>query len=337
MTLMFAGGGDFDLGWRGDGHNDGTAAGPQLVACLQDCDLGMDSSCVGTGPTGAGTINGEGLGPPQPARVAGLPFCLVADYVGDIRVRELDLQSGKVDMKVGLEMSAFLTTDFDHPCPTCTGQSLGTTGTCVGGPGDGAPCTTDGLNEDLGNTSNDCPPFAADRRGKVTVVLDPLTSGNATLQATLPCQGGLCACAGQTSVNGCVDGSSCETANCPSAGVVSGALAGIDQACCESDTGVVGCFSGAISRAGSAMPPEPQWPEPSYPKVATDVTLAATICVPAANRGEIDTPAGLPGPAAVMLPVGLLVESKPGPPPPPPTTTTTTAVPTTSTTSTTSS
>jgi hypothetical protein len=335
MTLMLAGGGDFDLGWRGDGHNDASAAGPVMIACLQGCDLDTDPICVGTGPTGEGTINGEGLGPPQPARVGGFPFCLASEFVGEIAVRKLDLQTGAVDMRVHLETSAFLTNDLDQPCPTCTGESLGATGACVGGPGDGNACTTDGLNGDLGNTSNDCPPFAVDRRGKVTVVLDPLTSGNATLHATLPCQGGLCACAGQVSVNGCVEGSSCEAANCPSAGVASGALAGIDQGCCESDTGVVGCFPGDVVRSGSAVPLAPPWPEPSYPKGATDVTLAASICVPATNRGEVDIPAGLPGPAAVILPVELLVESKPGPPAPPPTTTTTTVVPTTSTTTTT--
>jgi hypothetical protein len=334
MRVDLAGGGDFDLGWNGAAHNQGTVAGPTLFVCLHGCDIGADATCSGRGPVGEESINGESLGPPQPVLIAGAPFCLASQLTEEIVLRTLDLQTGAIDMRIAMSFRFFSTSDEAHPCPTCSGGTVGAPGVCAGGPSDGAACTTEGVDTTFGNTSSDCPPSPVGNAGTVTIAFDPLTSGTAELEGQIACDGGLCACPGQIRVNQCVAESPCVPDNCPSDGVGAGTLPGMDQACCrvsatETEADVSACFPSGISRTGQGASPQPQWPDPGYPKVAVDVTLASSFCVPSPDPLGASQLIGLPGPGAMVLPAVLHVGSESGPPP---TSTTTTTTSTTTTT-----
>jgi hypothetical protein len=68
----------------------------------------------------------------------------------------------------------------------------------------------------------------------------------------------------------------------------------LDPAACPS--------SDDVRRDGTAVAPAPAWPGPEYPKSASGAVLAGTACAPA-TATAIDVALGLPGPAAVLLPV----------------------------------
>jgi len=78
--------------------------------------------------------------------------------------------------------------------------------------------------------------------------------------------------------------------------------------CCSSDT-TTPCFptaedfgvAGKIERNGVALSVSPAWPDASYPKSGSG-TLVSVFCVPATTFGIVNTVAGLPGPAAMILP-----------------------------------
>jgi hypothetical protein len=83
---------------------------------------------------------------------------------------------------------------------------------------------------------------------------------------------------------------------------------GIDQACCQTGTTasgdpiINGCFGEDrpgtdedfdIVRNGTPGIPQPAWPDPAYPKVAMDGTVASAFCIPPTNALVINVPIGL--------------------------------------------
>jgi hypothetical protein len=301
-------GADLDTGWVGIGHDQEVVIDAQAFACLDGCNTTTDPECTGTGPTGHGSLNDRLFGPPLPLLAADVATCVVNEWLatGDqpaLEIRNLDLRTGEAEMAIALRPIVFLTGNKQRPCPTCTGRSVGETGVCIGGRRAGLRCTTQGRTVRLGNTSSDCLPPAADNAGELVVVLDPVTTGTSTRPATIPCAGGLCPCPGQDKVNNCRGGvGACRSsASCPDP----------TQPCCQTGDGLNGCFVGDVVRTGTAATAQPLWPDPTYPKLAEGTKLAATFCIPATNSSNINTPVGLPGPGAAILPGNVCVDFLP--------------------------
>jgi hypothetical protein len=221
------------------------------------------------------------FGPPLPLVAADVATCVINRFLGDIEIRSLNLHTGEMDLAVITRSQIFATGNKQRPCPTCSGKGLGEVGVCKGfGPDVGKKCIVEGLT-DFGNTSSSCSPFSADDAGTVTIALDPVTTGEARLNATIACPGGKCPCPGGGSstpvkVSECLPNSPClhptqcsgtgffcaldgdcpagETclfnpaSKCPSDDVASGVNSGIDQACCQTGTTgagrpiINGCF-----------------------------------------------------------------------------------------------
>jgi hypothetical protein len=80
---------------------------------------------------------------------------------------------------------------------------------------------------------------------------------------------------------------------------------GLSQTCCSGNTARP-CFptlnGGQIVRTGSATPPTPAFPDPTYPK-SGNVTLVATFCEASSGSSAVDVVTGLPGPGAIVLPM----------------------------------
>jgi hypothetical protein len=323
LTMTVVEGADLDAGWTGLGHNSGVVMGASVYACLQDCDKDSNPVCTGNGPTGPGSLNGKTYGPPLPLVAGNVATCVINEFTEPITIRELNLETGEVEMRVKLNSIVYLTGDKQHPCPTCSGKSVGDAGTCRGGPKTGNSCTTEGTTANFGNTSSSCTPSAADNQGTLAIELDPITSGTTPpLIADMPCSGGLCPCPGggnTLKMNECDNPASCseevclttcdknDPTNCGSDDVRNGIQPGIDQQCCKKGSDTIPCFKDDISRTGEAVPGEPVWPDLTYPKSAVG-KVAAVFCIPATNSNTINTATGLGGPGAFILPGRATVE-----------------------------
>ena len=316
LTMRIVDGSDLDAGWTGVGHNSGVVIGAAIYGCLQGCDTGTNPLCTGTGPTGPGSLNGKTLDPPLPLLAADVATCVVNEFTEDVTIRELNLQTGEVEMRVKLNSIVHLTGDKNNPCPTCSGETVGAVGKCRGlTPGLGNSCTTEGTTRRFGNTSSDCPPFVADNAGELEVELDPISSGTVTREADIPCSGGLCLCTGggnPPSMNECDDPFSCSEQVCIDNGgsedVRKGIQPGVDQQCCKKARETIPCFTSVISRTGEAVAGEPAWPDPTYPKTAEGGKVAGVFCIPPTNSSVINQPTGLGGPGAFVLSGSARVE-----------------------------
>jgi len=316
LTTTIVDGADLDAGWTGVGHNSGVVIGAAIYGCLQGCDTSTNPVCTGTGPTGPGSLNGKTYGPPLPLLAADVATCVVNEFTEDITIRELNLQTGEVEMRLKLNSIVHLTGDKNNPCPTCSGETVGAVGKCRGlTPKLGQRCTTEGTTRRFGNTSSDCPPFVADNAGELEVELDPISSGTVAREADIPCSGGLCLCSGggnPPSMNECDDPFSCSEQVCIDNGgsedVRKGIQPGVDQQCCKKARETIPCFTNVISRTGEAVPGEPAWPDPTYPKTATGGKVAGVFCIPPTNSNTINQPTGLGGPGAFLLPGSARVE-----------------------------
>jgi hypothetical protein len=333
IQLTVANGGtDLDNGRSGPSQNFPTQANSKLQLCLQGCNATDNPNCTTTLPVGAGTFNKGTFGPPLPLFTAGIPVCVQNRYVPTQPAGTANLQTGEINGTIMLNSDVFLT-DETNVCPRCE------TGSCNSGPNIGKPCSVDGFvtvveaatTNKLFQLSKDCPPPTDLKAGTLIINL-PLTSGTSTLtplpggSAATPCvkqpgeptglpplpdicpAGGTCtatctgnACATQgvdyvTGLPACID-----------------AKGGISQFCCSNKTDNP-CFPtgpgsiGVLSRTGRALPPQPPWPDPTYPKTTDCSPGSCTVqvgayCEAATGTGSVDGLAGLPGPGAITLPV----------------------------------
>jgi hypothetical protein len=323
---------DLDIGRSGPLHNFPTSGGTRMQLCLVGCDATNEPRCATTLPVGTDTLNGSTFGPPQPLLAAGIPLCVQNRFTASQPVGSANLQSGEIEQTILLESDVFLT-DETNVCPRCE------RGICNSGPAAGRRCRVDGevtvaeavTSSKVFKLSKDCPPPSDLKAGTLAVEV-PLTTGTSILS---PLPGGSAAtpCVRQPSEpvgllplpDICPAGGTC-TATCTGAACATqgfdfvtaqpacvDAKGGLSQLCCSSKTDNP-CFPtgpgslGALSRAGRPMPPQPLWPDPTYSKT-TDCTpgncavMVATFCEPATGTGSVDGLAGLPGPAAVVLPV----------------------------------
>jgi hypothetical protein len=302
---------DLDTGQSGISHNFPIIAGARLSMCLSDCDGSTDSVCQASGPTGQGTVNGATLGPPLPLFASNIAVCVVNNFVDPAVQGVYDVATGTFDgtaTPIRLNSEVFQT-NRDKVCPECRNNR------CDSGPRMGAACQVEGSvrvrNDGQGvnqvyQLSSSCPPGPpqGSRTGTVSVTL-PLTTGTATMPGTgggSPVQ----VCPGQTVHDVC--GSFSTTCSVP-CGNVPDTKGGMNQWCCG-DAQSTPCFPTAansaepnhtITREGAAVAATPPWPDPTYPKTATDAKVAAVFCIGDTGEPAINVVAGLPGPGAVIF------------------------------------
>jgi hypothetical protein len=250
-----------------------------------------------------GSLNGTTLGPPVPLVAGDVAMCVANEWRGEnaLEIREVNLETGETELAVDLKAVLYLTGNRQRPCPTCSGRLIGARGQCLGGQHDGLACTTEGTTGAFGNVSSDCLPPFADTAGELDITLDPVTTGTTTLMATIPCSRGPCHCPGQARSNNCYRGANdCQIRpTCPDP----------TQSCCETGDGLRGCFVGDISRTGTPVPLDPPWGDNDYPKISRGGYVASTFCIPPTNSSLINTPVGVPGPGAFVLPGIMCVDS----------------------------
>jgi hypothetical protein len=150
--------------------------------------------------------------------------------------------------------------------------------------------------------SPDCPPGGTPA-GTITIGL-PLSTGTSVLSGSRPCPGQTQDAAANCGACGTIcTGSACVSG--PPAGPCVDVKGGIAQNCCANNTQLP-CFptanNGQIVRTGSASPPVPPFPDPTYPKTGS-LTLVATYCEGTAGSSVVDVVTGLPGPGALVLPM----------------------------------
>jgi hypothetical protein len=322
---------DLDSGRSGPSHNFPTQGGTKVQLCLDGCNTTDKAMCTTSMPVGEGTFNKGTFGPPLPLFTAGIPVCVQSRYVSPQPAGTANLQTGEITNTIMLLSDVFLT-DETNVCPRCE------TGVCNSGPAVGKPCSVDGAvtvveaatTNKFFKLSKDCPP-PTDLKAGTLVINIPLTTGTSTLSplpggsAVTPCvkqpgeatglpplpdicpPGGVC--------NATCTGNACAT---QSVDYVTGlptcvdAKGGISQVCCSNKADNP-CFPtgpssvGVVSRTGHAIAPQPQWPDPMYPKTTACtpgncLVQAGAYCVPATGTGSVDGLAGLPGPGAIVLP-----------------------------------
>ncbi len=304
---------DLDTGFSGVSHNFPVIEGAKLSLCLTGCDASTNPVCNASGPTGNGSVNGATFGPPLPLFAAGVPVCVINRFRDPAVQGTVNVQTGEYQSVAGgnatpiVLLSDVFNTSPTQVCPKCSGGSIGATGNCDSGTNEGQRCTVGGqvrvvnppagINE-LYRLSADCPPGGqqGSKAGTVTVSLGATTG---TDSRTGRCQN-------QQKDDQCgTFGSTC-SADCKATPDVKG---GINQWCCT-DNNSTPCFptaanSGelnhAIVRTGQAVPPLPQWPDPTYPKTGDNAKTAATFCIGDTGSSTVNVVAGLPGPGAVIF------------------------------------
>jgi hypothetical protein len=161
----------------------------------------------------------------------------------------VDVETGCGELALFLASSVFLGEEVARPCPICRGDATPNDGErggrCEGGSAAGAACDAEGTSA-LGTTSNDCPPSPGKSAGELAIDLAPLTTGTATLAASLSCKTGggasapRCFCAAQVEANACV-GDRCDpSGRCPD-GPIDGLCSGAPHRGCRPGTGREDC------------------------------------------------------------------------------------------------
>jgi hypothetical protein len=320
---------DLDNGWTGVAHNFPVDPRATLKLCLAGCDAGTNPVCDASGPTGAGSLNGETFGPPLPLITQSVPVCVVNRYQPGPVTGRVNVQTGEVSPDQPLQVNLLSDVHFTFSeaiCPRCTGpnaQDYGGTGTCDGGQNPGRACTVDSIltvpladGDKTYRLSKSCPPSSSQSVGMLNIRL-PLTTGTSRLAGSRPCRAqpgdpsqGINvqddACGGSPCAAECT-GPACLTRDAE--GRCIDAKGGVSQVCCNSNT-TTPCFptanDGAIERTGRAAPPRDGnglvWPEGTYPKTTADGVLAATFCEAATTASVVNSTTGLPGPGALLLP-----------------------------------
>ncbi|MBI3770668.1 MAG: hypothetical protein HY271_19540 [Deltaproteobacteria bacterium] len=333
---------DLDAGWSGIYADQRDPLGGSLSLAL-DCPgefLGGCGSCAISGPMTSTTsidnrrcVNASNVectsdadcpgstcafffGTSIPVSSGGFPVCFINRVAGPV-TGTLSPELGAGTSNLPIVASIYSGIAVDMPCPVCTGATLGSTGTCVGGDRNGMSCTVHGTTTDLGNVSFDCPAAAAANIANLDVPFD-LTTGTRELPPTATCtgSGGTCWCAGQQAPNGCDDGVC--TVDADGEGACAGGPA--DLVCTSerfrSCTTNVDCPSagdscqaqtreclGATDAGGSPTAPIGRTGTPSQ----TMPTLVSAFCLGATSSPAINTAAGFPGPGTLRLPTVICI------------------------------
>ena len=303
---------DLDTGVSGASHNFPVIAGAGFKMCLTGCDASTPT-CMGSGSTGNGSLNGPTFGPPLPLFAAGVPVCVINQYAASTVQGMNNIQTGTLDATATpiLLSSIVFNTSANQVCPRCGSGAVGSTSTCDSGPNKGNKCTVEGtvpvVNSGAGvnamySLSHDCPPGPpqGSRTGAIPISL-PITTATSQKTGSKPCPGQL---ADDTCSN---SGSTCSV-DCSATPDEKG---GTNQCCCSNanrtpcfpTAAVCGAEDHAIVRTGSPVPPTPAFsaPDTNYPKMATEVKSVATFCIASSGSTVIDGVSGLPGPGAVIF------------------------------------
>ncbi len=343
---------DLDTGWTGIYHDTPTGVGGSLSLALNcpGATLGSCGACAISGPvTSTTTINNRRcvnasnvtctsdadcpgstcsffFGPQVPISAGGFPVCFTNRIAGPV-TGTVSPEGGTGESNLPIVAAIFSGISVEQPCPTCSGTTLESTGTCVGGDRDGMPCTVHGTTRAFGNVSFDCPASASANIGNLSVPFD-LTTGTRTVQPGPTCTGpagGTCWCGGQGQRNACNDGvctvgadeegvcnggpvdeicahetfrSCASNADCPA----SGDSCTMKTRECFGPTDASGMPTGAITRTGAASQAMP--------------LQVGAFCLGATSSPAINTAAGYPGPGAIRLPtVVCIAEQCPSSPP----------------------
>jgi hypothetical protein len=261
------------------------------------------------------------FGPPVAISAAGVPVCITNRFRGSV--------TGTVSPEVGqgrsllpLTTGIFTGATVDRPCAVCSGAELNDSGTCSGGARAGMACTVHGTSATLGNTSFDCPPNPSSNIGNLEVPLD-LTTGTSALEPTATCVGApftgkACYCVNQRLANECDDGlctvadngeGTCQGGptdtlcavetfrNCASNGdcpAVNDSCTVMRRRKCSGPTDASLATTGPLTRIGTA---------------GAQPVLVSTFCLGATASPAVNLAAGLPGPAAIRLPVGVCIKN----------------------------
>ena len=298
-------GAEIDLGWTGIAHDQPWPAEQRLR-------FDLDCTAAGACALGGGAP-GEIFGAPVPLSSGGIPVCVVN------RLREplggsVNAASGCGEIRVKLVSSVFTAGNVARPCPACRGDAAPTDGRkdgrCEGGASSGALCDANAVSPLFGSSSNDCLPARTASVGDLTVDLLPMTTGAARLEAMADCKrkqpgpSGRCFCAAQAQANECASGSCGEGETCdgPFDGVCSEApfrsctLGSGDRECGAAFPGTGSCvlrtrrcFGNSILAQGACDPAMP--------------TYVAVFCASATQAPAVNSTAGLPGPARLLLPL----------------------------------
>lgn len=305
-----------DLGWTGVTHGmplPHAAAASIPLACVPgnpSCDV-----------AGAG-LDGTPASPPIPLSAGGVPTCVLTTYAA-APTGTVDCATGCSATHVKLVASAYLVVDTDHPCPPCVGDAVANDGVkagfCSGGTTPGAPCDVggvtgrfDGAGPDYGKTSADCRPTGSSV-SESELDLDPLGTGAATLTASVDCASagfppGSCHCPGQVQPNACLPDGVCGDSGFCEHGPLDGTCDRLPFAQCRIDTGTADCddiFPGAGTCVASPRPCFGQTITRSGSCGTQKATLAAVFCVGNTRSAAINTVYGLPGPAAISVPIAF--------------------------------
>ncbi len=295
----------------------GSRAPALLELCLDGCDGTGDSQC-----SAAGTADeGDAFGVPIPVLAARVPVCLVTRYGAQGVGGSLDLASGTASLVADVVSEVHLRLGFSELCPRClsTTGAPGSQGRCSAtAEAPGATCVVEAVGrvaqapgDQIYPLSSSCLPAQETNVGNLGVPL-PLTTGTSELAGALPCAGqqqdDQCE-AGPCTVGICTGGA-CVALD--AAGRCLDHKGGLSQACCSSDSAVP-CFptrgGGSLVRSGVPFLLDPPWGDPQYPKAAAGGALVGTFCAPATGSPVIDLVAGLPGPGALVLPLGEVTVS----------------------------
>jgi hypothetical protein len=337
---------DLDTGWTGIYHDTPTGVGGSLSLAV-DCPgetLGSCGACALSGPVASTTtidnrrcVNASNVictsdadcpgsacsfffGPQVPVSAGGFPVCFTNRVSGPV-TGTISPEGGSGASNLPIVASIFTGISVEQPCPTCSGATLESTGTCAGGDRDGMPCTVHGTTRTFGNVSFDCPASASANIGNLPAPLD-LTTGTREVQPGPACAGaggGTCWCDGQQQRNACSDGvctvgadgegvcnagpvdqicaretfrSCASNADCPA----SGDSCAMKTRECFGPTDASGTPTGAISRTGAASQTTP--------------LQVGAFCLGATSSPAINAAAGYPGPGAVRLPTVVCIASQ---------------------------
>src|SRR6266404_2986115 len=143
------------------------------------CDNATETRCTSNADCSGGGACAFFFGAPLPISGGGVPVCVTTRVNGAV-TGTVNPADGSGASNLDTLLSIHLSLTVDQPCPTCSGASVGTTGTCNGGPRAGQACVVHGLSPVFGDTSFDCPPNASADIGDLDGPLN-LTTGTRAL------------------------------------------------------------------------------------------------------------------------------------------------------------